>query len=313
MKTESFQFTSSDGLDVFVHKWLPDNGDLPKGVLQLAHGATEHAKRYEHFAKFLVENGFAVYANDHRGHGKTADSLEDLSYFSDQDNGWDLAVEDMHRLSDHINADYPELPVFLMGHSMGSFLTREYILRYGKELNGVVLSGTGGGLVLLVKMMKFMSLLMMGIKGRKHHSPFLTELLYGGLKKKIKNRQTDFDFLTRDSAEVQKYIDDPYCGYTVTPEYAYQLAYGISRLYKKKSFNSVPSDLPMMIFSGEKDPVGGENGKDVEVVYRKYLKGGLEDVSLKIYPEARHEMINETNRREVFNDILDWMNERIAA
>lgn len=313
MKAETYTFPASDGLDIFVYRWLPDPERAPKAVLQIAHGSVEHAKRYEPFAEFLVGHGFAVYANDHRGHGKTAGSVDNLSYFSDRDDGWDLTVQEMHRLTAQIQADHPGLPVFLLGHSMGSLLAREYLLRHGTELRGVLLSGTAGGLVLLVKTMKWVCRGMMRIRGRRHHSPFLHALLYGGFNKKIRNPKTDFDFLTRDEDEVRTYIDDPYCGRTVTIEYAYQMACGVDKLYKPESYSRVPRDLPVLFLSGEEDPVGGTKGKDVKAACRKYLEAGLTDVTLKLYPGARHELLNEINREQVYKDLLDWMNARIEG
>ncbi len=313
MRSETCTLEASDGLPIFVYKWLPGDGNTPRAVLQIAHGSVEHAGRYEHFAAFLVGHGFAVCANDHRGHGRTAGSVENLSYFSDRDDGWDLVVEEMHRLTLHIKAAHPGRPVFLLGHSMGSLLAREYNVRYGGEIDGVLLSGTAGGPALLVKTAKLLARCMMRIPGRRRPSPFLHGLLYGGLNRKIKDTKTDFDFLSRDETEVRKYIDDPFCGHTITPEYAYQLASGMDRLYKPESFSRVPDDLPVLFFSGENDPVGGKKGKDVETAYRNYLKAGVKDVTLKLYPGARHELINEINREEVYNDVLDWMNARVEG
>ncbi|MBU3916496.1 lysophospholipase [bacterium] len=310
MKEESFTIKSSDEMEIVGYQWQAEKGK-PKAIIQIAHGSAEHASRYKGFAGRLTENGFVVYANDHRGHGKTAGNVDNLSYFSDEDNGWHLAVEDMFRLTQKARKEYSGLPVFLLGHSMGSLLSREYILHYGKDLQGVILSGTAGGLVLLIKVLKFFSKRMMKSKGRKTNSLFLHNILFNSLSKKINPRKTDYDWLSRDEREVQKYIDDPYCGRTVTPEYAYQLACGADKLLKPDSYFGVHKELPMLILSGDNDPVGGKKGKDVKKVCQLYKKAGVKDVTLKLYPEARHEIFNEINREEVYEDVISWINQRM--
>lgn len=313
VRESTFTFQSEDHMEIFTFKWQANKKEQnpPRAIIQIAHGSVEHAERYKFFAEELTRNGFIVYANDHRGHGKTAKTIDNLSYFSDMENGWNLAVRDLHTLTGIAQKEHPDLPIFLFGHSMGSFLLRDYMSQYGTEIQGAILSGTAGGMIGPVKALKLLSKQLIKLNGKKTKSPFLHSLIYGSLNKKIKDRKTDFDFLSRDETEVQKYIDDPFCGNTVTTEYAYQMASGLEYISRPSCFKKVPKTLPVYIFSGGKDPVGGKNGKDIVNIYNTYKKYGINDVSLKIYQDARHETINETNREEVYKDVIMWMNSRL--
>jgi len=309
MKTENYSFQSTDGVEIQVNKWLPEKE--PKAVLHLVHGSVEHVERYRRFAEFLTKGGIGVYASDIRGHGKTAGAVENQSYFSDEKNGWDLAISDLKKITSDIQNDYPGKPVFIFGHSMGSFLVRDYISKFGSELKGAILSGTGGGRVMLQHVAKVLSKLFMIFKGRKSNSPFLHKLLYGTLNDDIENAETDLDFLSSVKEEVKKYIDDPYCGHTITPEYLHEMVRGILRISKEKVPLETPDELPIHIFSGELDPVSGKDGKEVKRVAESYRSANQKDVTLKRYPGGRHEMLNESNREEVFADVLAWIKERI--
>lgn len=309
MKRDHYSFASIDGVEIQVNKWLTDS--KPKAVLHLVHGSVEHIERYSRFAEFLSRKGIAVYGSDIRGHGKTAGAVDNQSYFSDKPDGWDIALGDLKEITNTIKEDFPDVPVFIFGHSMGSFLVRDYISKYGDELKGAILSGTGGGRVMLQHVAKVLSKIFMIVKGRKSNSPFLHKLLYGTLNDDIENAETDLDFLSRDREEVQKYIDDPYCGHTITPEYLHEMVRGIIRISRKEAYQNAPADLPLMIFSGQNDPVGGPGGKEVINVRNAYQAAGLKDVTLKLYPEGRHEMLNEVNREEVYQELFDWMNNQV--
>ena len=201
MKTETFFFDGSDKAKIFSYKWSPDDGIKIAGAVQIAHGMAEHAARYERFAAFLTSNGFVVYANDHRGHNKTAGSLENTGFFADK-NGWALVVEDMHILTGKIKEQNPGLPIFLFGHSMGSFLSRNYIYTYPDEFTGVILSGTGGNPGLLGKVGKMIAGIEKSIKGPRHRSTLLNGLSFGSFNKPFKPNRTDFDWLSRDDDEI---------------------------------------------------------------------------------------------------------------
>jgi len=309
MKSKTFAFKTKDNKDIFTYNWLPENDKGLKAVVQLAHGMAEHGKRYERFAEALTDSGYGVYINDHRGHGKTAGSMEAMGYFADK-NGWDLVVEDMHQLTGIIKKAHPGLPVFMLGHSMGSFLARNYIYLYGNELKGVILSGTAGDPGLLGSLGVLVAKRECKTKSKKTKSPLLHKLSFGSFNKAFKPARTDFDWLSRDPAEVDKYIQDPYCGEMFTAGFYLDLLEGMKQINLKSNMNLVPKNLPIFLFAGDMDPVG-KNAKGVKQIFRAYEKAGIRDVSLKLYKDGRHEMLNETNRKEVFSDIIQWMDSRI--
>jgi len=306
MKREEISIKGNDGKEIFTYKWTPDDASKTKAVVQIAHGMAEHAGRYERFAEFLTGKGYAVYANDHRGHGKTAGSLDDVGYFADE-NGWGLVVDDMKNITDVIKKDFAGLPVFLMGHSMGSFITRTYVFKYPKEIDAFIISGTAGNPGLPGAAGQTVARLIAAVKGKKSKSPFLDKLSFGSFNGAFKPNRTTFDWLSRDNAEVDKYINDPYCGDVFSAGFFYDLLGGIRSIFKKENLEKISKDLPIYIFSGANDPVGN-NGKGIIEVAELYKKTGIKDVSYKLYEGARHETLNETNREEVFNDIAEWIN-----
>jgi alpha-beta hydrolase superfamily lysophospholipase len=307
MKSKTFTMKGKDGAKIFVYSWLPDS--KPVAAVQISHGMAEHAARYERFAGALTEAGFAVYAPDQRGHGRTAGSLEAVGWIAEKD-GWDLAVDDLHRLTEHIKNEHPGVPVFLFGHSMGSFLSRNYIARWGNEVKGAVFSGTGGNPGLLGKVGILVARLEKKLKGGKARSPLLTSMSFGAFNKPFKPNRTDFDWLSRDNAEVDKYVADPYCGGVFSGGFWVDFLKGLDSLYRPGYLDKIPRNLPIFLFSGEKDPVGN-NGKGVTEVYDSYRKAGIKDVSMKLYPDGRHEMLNETNRKEVFKDVIGWLKKHL--
>jgi len=306
MKSNNMTFQSADGSEIFYHQWLPGGKKKIKGAVQIAHGMAEHSKRYSRFAEALTKKGFVVYANDHRGHGQTAGSLDNVGYFAD-DNGWGLVVEDMHQLTQIIKNNHPDTPVFLFGHSMGSFLSRNYIFLYGDEIKGVILSGTGGDPGILGKVGRYIAKNESKKKGKKYRSPLLKKLSFGKFNNAFKPNRTEFDWLSRDDAEVDKYVADPYCGGDFTAGFYMDLLSGINEINNFKNIQKIPKNLPIYIFSGDKDPVGGKNAKGVKQVCMSYKKAGVKDASCKFYPDGRHEMLNEINREEVFNDVIQWL------
>jgi alpha-beta hydrolase superfamily lysophospholipase len=306
MKTENFKFKSSDGTNIFVNKWSLEEDAKPKGVIQIAHGMAEHSYRYSGFAQALTSDGFAVYANDHRGHGKTAAS-EDIGYFSDE-NGWNLVVEDMHTLTNIIKRENPNVPVFLLGHSMGSFLSRTYIQQYSKDTAGVILCGTGGDLGLLGNIGMLIAKREIKRIGKRARSKRMDKLSFGNFNKAFKPNRTNFDWLSRDNKEVDKYIKDPLCGEVFTAGFFYDMLGGLKELMKKENIEKIRKELPIYLISGEKDPVG-KNTKGVLQAYESYNKAGIKDISYKFYTDARHEILNETNKEEVYKDIIIWLNE----
>ncbi len=305
METETFSFKTEDGVNISAYKWLPDNKSNIKGVVQISHGMAEYAARYEDFAEVLTESGYLVYANDHRGHGKTAGNLDNVGYFAHK-NGWDLVVKDMYKLNGIITESHPNLPIYLLGASMGSLLSRSFIMRYGDKLSGVVLLGTNGDPGLLKYIGILVSKLEMKMKGKKARSTLLDNLSFGKYNKAFTPNRTKFDWLSKDISNVDKYVDDPYCGGIFTAGFFYDLVTGVNSIGKLTNIKNIPKDLPVLFLSGEDDPVGNMT-KGVLEVYDLFKKAGIKDVDYKFYPGVRHEILNDINKKEVYRDIIEWL------
>jgi alpha-beta hydrolase superfamily lysophospholipase len=250
-----------------------------------------------------------VYANDHRGHWKTAGVQEEVGYFADE-NGWEKVVDDMHTLTGIIKKECPKKPFFLFGHSMGSFLSRHYSMLYARELTGLILSGTGGDPGALGKIGLFIATIEAKLKGKKAKSEIMTKLSFGAFNGAFKPNRTDYDWLSRDNAEVDKYVNDPWCGAVFTAGFFCDLLGGIGYINKKENIANIPKSLPIYLFSGAKDPVGA-NTKGVTQVYNALKGAGVGDLNIKFYEDGRHEMLNEINRDEVFKDVIAWINKHV--
>lgn len=309
MKDETFHYQGEEGLPIFTCQWLPEEGQPLKGIVQIAHGMAEHAQRYARFAQTLVEAGFGVYANDHRGHGQTAGSLENIGYLADEA-GWEKTVADMHRLSAIVREKHPTPPLFLLGHSFGSMLSRDYICQYGEELQGVLLGGTAGdpGIMgSLGRLITKMEIMRIGKKGR---SPLLRQLVFGHYNRKFKPNRTEFDWLSSDPVEVDKHQADPYCGTIFSAGFFQEMLWGLQQIHRQENLQKISKHLPIYLFSGALDPVGNYT-KGLLEVYHALREVGIEEVRYKIYPKGRHEMLNEINREEVFQDIIRWLKEHL--
>ncbi|ACA44254.1 alpha/beta hydrolase [Clostridium botulinum] len=308
MKSSCFSFKGREGTKINVYKWEPDNKQDIKAVIQISHGMAETANRYEGLASYLNEAGYIVYANDHRGHGKSALSLDQLGYLGEED-GFMSMVEDVHALNTIIKEENKGLPVFLLGHSMGSFISQRYIQLYGQELNGVILVGTNGNQGSLINMGILVAKLEMRFKGRRHKSNLLNNLSFGGYNKKFEPNRTEFDWLTRDEKEVDKYIKNEYCGTIFPASFYHDFLKGLKSIWKEENKNKIPINLPIFIIAGDKDPVGNF-GKGILNLYNFYKSIGVVDVNYKLYKEGRHEILNEINKREVFQDVLNWIDSK---
>lgn len=306
MDTLSFQ--ASDGLDIMYRRWLPTDQPV-RGAVQIAHGMAEHAGRYAWFAEILTAQGIAVYANDHRGHGLTAGDDARMGFFADS-NGWDLVVGDMKTLNDRIREDHPGRPLFLFGHSMGSFLSRDFIARYGDTLSGVILSGTAGHPGLLGHLGFGVARLQALIKGARALSPLMDSLSFGSYAKAFKPQRTPFDWLSRDSDQVDAYIRDPFCGFIASAGFYMDLISGLIRVNRTDLIARTPKDLPIYLFSGAMDPVGN-NTRGVRKVHDAFQRAGMTDLTLRFYEEGRHEMLNEINRDQVADDVLRWITQHL--
>ena len=307
MRADTRTLPAGDGTDLFIRTWVPD-GEA-KGVVQLAHGMAEHSGRYERFAQALTDAGYAVWIHDHRGHGETAATMADRGSFADS-HGWDTAVTDMHTVAQAARAEHPGLPFFFFGHSMGSLLGRDYVTRYGQHLDGAVFCGTGGDQGVLGKLGQGIATIESRIRGRRATSPLMNLLTFGQFNLGFRPTTTKFDWLSRDAAEVEKYIEDPACGEVFSAGFFADLLGGVNRLPQLAAH--VPADLPVLLISGDRDPVGA-NGKGVREVAESLTAAGVRDVSITLYPDARHEILNETNRDEVMADVIGWFDAHLPA
>lgn len=284
---------------------MPDGA--ARGILQIAHGMAEHAARYAEFAEALTRAGFAVYANDHRGHGRTAEG-KTLGFFAEH-HGWSTAVDDLHEVSALARGEVPGGPLVLFGHSMGSLLARSYGARYGTELAGLILSGTPADAGLLAKVGRVVALTEGRVRGPRHPSKLLDTMSFRAFNKAFKPTRTDFDWLSRDEASVDAYIADPLCGFVCTDGFFADMLGGLTAVNSRAG---LPATLPVLIISGDADPAG-KNGKGVRAVAGLLRGEGVEEVTLTLYPGARHEILNETNRDEVTADVITWLDAHVPA
>lgn len=305
---QDFYFQSSTGrTSIHALKCVPDS--KPRAVVQIAHGIAEHIDRYRPFMEFLADKGFVAAGNDHLGHGKSIRVPEEQGFFAEKD-GWWRVVDDMDKLHDIMSNEYPELPYVLFGHSMGSFLTRTYLIKHPDKYDGVILSGTGHQSPALVLGGNAAASVMAKLSGAMGDGAKLDSLAFGTYLNKIENPRTKFDWLSRDTEQVDKYIADPLCGFVGKIGLYRDMMQGIKFITDKKNIAQMNKEKPVYFMSGDGDPVG-DYGKGVERAYKAFCDAGLHDVFMRLYPGGRHEMLNETNKEQVYQDILSWLNEKI--
>ncbi len=307
MTTKEFDtFASSDEIHQIHYFCIAP--EKPRAVIQIEHGVAEHIGRYVAFATKLAEEGYAVFADDHLGHGKTVNSEEELVWFAEKD-GWSLVCQDVWKLHDIAVQRYPGIPFILMGHSMGSFIARTVALEHSRELDGLIISGTGhqsAPIIWAGKAACLIEKLRMGSKGR---SKLINQLAFGSYNKVFKPNRTAYDWLTREEREVDKYIQDPLCGADVTVGLFHDMLMGLNIIRQSKNLRRMRRDLPIYMFSGDKDPVGGM-GKGVSMVYALMKANGLADVTLHLYKDGRHELLNGPDRKRVVKELLSWLDQK---
>jgi alpha-beta hydrolase superfamily lysophospholipase len=290
---------TQDNHSMYVHRWMPTN-EKPKALLMIAHGVAEHGKRYSDFAKFLNEKGYAVFAPDHRGHGLSL-SPQDTQGFFDSNEGWEKTRGDLLSLVEILQDEYKETPLFILGHSMGSFLVRDLISRVKSPLQGVILSGTSYYSKIFVKVLKLLARREVKIKGERGPSYLLHKMSLGNFNKKFEPADSDNAWLSRDEKQVQLYDGDPLCGFVCTAGYWRDLATGFGNIIDKQNIAKIPSDLPILLYSGDEDPMF----KGVTKIYHMYNRMGL-NVRLQTNPQGRHESLNEINKEEVYNIFYEF-------
>ena len=303
-----FFYESSTGKNkIRARMCIPDGS--PKGIVQIAHGIAEHIDRYEDFMRFLAENAYVAVGNDHLGHGKSIARLDEQGIFA-ENNGWSFVVEDMKKLREQVREQFPNIPYIFFGHSMGSFLTRTFLILHPDLYDAAILSGTGHQSAALVNGGYLAAELMTKLKGPRASGQALNDMAFGSYCKRIENPRTPFDWLSRDNETVDKYIADPLCGFVCKTSLYRDMMGGLKFLTNQKNIDKMNKTLPIYFMSGAEDPVG-DYGAGVETAYKAFCRAGLKDVMIRLYPGGRHEMLNELNRDEVMQDILNWLNERI--
>ncbi len=293
-------FLSTSGDPLVRHIWHAQGA--PKGVVQLTHGMAEHIRRYDGLAKSLAEAGYITVGHNHLGHGETAVTQ---GLFASRD-GWDVLLRDVHKVRQDTQKEYPGLPYFLLGHSMGSFLVRCYLFEHSRGLRGAVLSGTGAFSPVEARMGLILSkaLILLG-KGNRP-AKLVDTLAFSANNKPFLPAQTPFDWLSRDKEQVQAYVNDPMCGFLFTAKGYHDLFTGLTRLTRLESLKAMNKEMAVLFLSGSRDPVG-KNGTGMQRVADAFRDAGLKDITVKLYPEARHEVFNEVNRKEVYGDLAKWL------
>jgi|LGVF01.2.fsa_nt_gb alpha-beta hydrolase superfamily lysophospholipase len=299
------QFTASDAIPITYYQ--TPKPEKPKGIVLIIHGMAEYAERYERFANYLYEKGYLVIAHDQRGHGKTAQNSGKLGYFSDN-NGWQRIVDDVKELSTLIKNNYPTIPLFILGHSMGSIVARTCIIQFSNLYNSAIIIGTTTGINHFArKAAAILARHEIRKNGLKKPSLRLTNLSFGGYGKKLKTNRTTFDWLSLNEDNVNNYIADPLCGFTCTNGFFQDLFYGINYACSPKNIKKIPSNFPMIFLSGKKDPVG-RFGKEVQYICDLTEKCGHDPIEICLFDDLRHEILNEESCQDVYQKILEFLN-----
>ncbi len=300
---KNMELPSNDGVHkLHVVVWQP-NGE-PKAVLQLSHGMIEFIERYEGLAQYLNEQDILVIGNDHLGHGHTAGRDEDLGYFCPEHMS-ETVVKDLHTVTEYAKKEYPGIPYFLLGHSMGSFMARRYLMTYGDELTGAILCGTGEQTSATLFAGKTVAGILGAFKGQRYRSEFIRKTSFKGYNDRFEKR-TENDWLTKDQSIVDWYNGHKFCTFGFTINGYKTLFEVLTYIQKQENYNKIPKNLPVYMIAGEDDPVGNY-GEGVKHIYQQYKDSGIKDISIKLYPNDRHEILNELDKETVYADVADWI------
>lgn len=306
MTRKEFYYPSADGnTQIRAMRWEPDG--KPRAILQIIHGMTEYIERYDDFASFLCEHGFLVVAEDHLGHGKSVRGDQYYGYFGLKGNEW--VIQDIHKLHMDTMAEYEGLPYIMLGHSMGSFFIRQYLTEdyghYAEKLAGAIVMGTGWQPPIAIKLGKLLAK-GLDIDSISKSAPALESMAFGAYLKKIKKPRTNKDWLTKDTAIVDKYVADPLCMFHFTPNGFYHMFTAMEKACDTERMKLIPPGLPILFASGAEDPVGGW-GEQVRKTYTAYCDNTDCDINIELYPDDRHEILNELDRKDVYADMLEFM------
>ena len=301
-----FYYDSLGGGKIHACRWIP-NGEI-KAIVQFVHGIAEYVERYDEFAEFLNEHGILVVAEDHMGHGKSICEAAPKGCFA---GGWHTAVKDTYRLLKHTMEEFSGVPYILFGHSMGSFMARTILARHPNSgIAGAIICGSAWMPNAVITAGKATAELICKKNGEQNPCAFLRNMMFGSYNKKIEHPRTDCDWLTRDQKIVDAYVADPLCGFVPSAGLVRDMMMGLQYIQDPQNLNAMKKDLPVYFIAGGDDPVGG-CGAGVRMAAEKFKKHGMEHVDLKIYPLCRHEIHNEINRREVYEDLAAWIEKTI--
>lgn len=303
MKEEIETLQVADGAEIHLFRWSPEGGESGGDVVQIIHGLGEHAGRYRRLAERLTGSGYLTIAHDQRGHGKTA-AMGLLGHFADE-GGWDKLIDDVARVGRVGRELRPEGRLILLGHSMGSYVAQSFAIRHPDALDALALSGSSLAARSQLRIFRLVASLEKLRQGPRGRSRLMDKLSFGAFNKAFKPNRTEFDWLSRDEAEVDKYVADALCGGQSTNQLWLDLVGGLMEISSVRDLKRLPDSLPVYILGGEVDPVGGEKG--LTRLYDAYRKAGLANTTLKLYAQGRHEMFNETNRDEVIGDLVAWL------
>ncbi len=306
MQATSFSLTCTDGHQMPMYAWLPPTE--PSCVLHIAHGMAEYAERYAPTASYFAKNNIAVYAHDQRGHGRAVKTIEALG--TTPENWFYQQVNDLKLALEFLGQKYPGKKIFLLGHSMGSFVAQRYFQLYGQEIDGLILSASNGQQDPLMGAGIGIAWLQKSLLGPDSKAKLIDKLSFGKFNASFKPNRTNFDWLSRNDESVDKYIADPLCGFVSSASYFYYFFKGIQDAFKKSNIEKIKTDVPVYCFAGDKDPVG-LCGKGVIKLVENWKAEGVKDISYDLYKDGRHEMLNETNREEVLANILKFIKRNV--
>lgn len=310
IQKEEFYFDSRDRESkIHAVKWVPEV-EKPVCILQIVHGMAEHIDRYDEFARFLAGKGILVVGDDHLGHGKSVPEGGLYGYFCKEDAA-SVLVRDEHRLKKIIQEQYPGIVYLILGHSMGSFIVRNYLFNYGSGVGGAVIVGTGMQSKFTLLAARTVTAVQKLFLGPKHVGKFIDKASFGKFNDRFSPARTNVDWLSRNEENVDRYLADSMCGFTFTLNGFAALFRLIRNCYDEERMEKMPKHLPLLLLSGADDPVGNY-GEGVETVYKSYLEHGMQNVQMKLYEKDRHELLNELDREQVYGDVYRWILQRIV-
>lgn len=307
MKREFYFLSKDEKTQIHAIEWVP-TGKV-KAVLQMCHGMVEYIDRYHDFAEYLSQNGYYVVGHDHLGHGKSVYSSDRLGFFHET-NGNEYVIGDIHQIRIRTEEKYPHVPYFMLGHSMGSFLVRQYIGFYGAGISGAIIMGTGDQPNLILNTGKLMCRLQALIHGWTYRSALVDGMAAGAYNKRFEKETDGSNWLSRNPENVKNYRNDLLCGYMFTVNAYYHMFNGMIAMNNQEKAGRIPKGLSVAFVAGKNDPVG-DFGKGVKKVWKRYKESGMQDVKMRLYEEDRHEILQELDRGQVFEDLLMWLEKRI--